>query len=59
MPLNNNISPITLPMDLKFGQSCNTTFTNNLDALKVELIDSPTREQAHNVALCYTKATWA
>ena len=59
MPLNNNINPITLPMDLKFGQPCNTTFENNLEALKVELIDAPTREQAHNVAWCYTKATWA
>ena len=59
MPLNNNINPITLPMDLKFGQSCNTAFQNNLDALKVELIDAPTREQAHDVAWCYTKATWA
>tara|TARA_B100000941_G_scaffold289286_1_gene267949 strand:+ start:887 stop:1864 length:978 start_codon:yes stop_codon:yes gene_type:complete len=59
MPLNNNIEPITLPMDLKFGQTCNTTFQNNLEALKVELIDAPSREQAHNVAWCYTKATWA
>ena len=59
MPLNNNINPITLPMDLKFGQPCNTAFQNNLDALKVELIDAPTREQAHDVAWCYTKATWA
>ena len=59
MPLNNDLEPIELPMDLKFGQQTHTKFYNNLDALKVELVDSPTREQALNVAWHYVKATWA
>ena len=59
MPLNNNLDPITLPMDLKFDQQPNTTFLNNLKALKVELVDAPTTEQARNVAWHYVKATWA
>tara|TARA_R110000851_G_scaffold2791_2_gene11299 strand:+ start:554 stop:1522 length:969 start_codon:yes stop_codon:yes gene_type:complete len=59
MPLNNNLEPIELPMDLKFGQKPQTSFHNNLAALKVELVDGPSRDQALNVAWHYVKATWA
>ena len=59
MPLNNNLTPITLPMDLKFGEKPSTDFFNNLIALKVELVDAPTAEQARDVAWHYVKATWA
>ena len=59
MPQNNNLEPIELPMDLKFGEPANTKFQNNLKALDVELVDSPTTEQARNVAWHYVKATWA
>ena len=59
MPQNNELAPIVLPMDLKFGRNTKTSFYNNLDALKVELVDSPSREQALNVAWHYVKATWA
>lgn len=59
MPLNNTLEPINLPMDLKFGKEPSTVFHNNLRALKVELVDSPTTEQARNVAWHYVKATWA
>ena len=59
MPINKELSPIELPMVLKFGQEPKTTFLNNLDALKVELVDHPTRQQAWNVAWHYVKATWA
>jgi len=59
MPQNNRLEPITLPMDLKFGEKPKTEFFNNLSHLKVELVDSPTRSQALNVAWQYVKATWA
>ena len=59
MPLNNDLEPIVLPMDLKFGQPTRTKFENNLKALKVELVDAPTSDQARNVAWHYVKATWA
>lgn len=59
MPKNNNLEPIELPMDLKFDQTPTTDFLNNLKALKVELVDAPTTEQARNVAWHYVKATWA
>tara|TARA_Y100001970_G_scaffold132555_1_gene163560 strand:- start:507 stop:1478 length:972 start_codon:yes stop_codon:yes gene_type:complete len=59
VPINNDLEPIELPMDLKFGRSVNTVFENNLKALKVELVDAPTSEQARSVAWHYVKATWA
>ncbi len=59
MPINKNLTPVTLPMDLKFGDRPTTTFSNNLRALGVELVDHPTRSQALNVAWQYVKATWA
>ena len=59
MPINNDLDPIELPMDLKFGQEPSTDFYNNLKALKVELVDAPTTKQARDVAWHYVKATWA
>ena len=59
MPINRSLEPIRLPMELKFGQKPKTSFHNNLRALKTELIDAPTTEQARNVAWHYVKATWA
>lgn len=59
MPVNYDLEPITLPMDLKFDQDASTEFYNNLRALKVELVDHPVRQQALNVAWQYVKATWA
>ncbi len=58
MPINKDLEPITLPMKLKFDQPCKTEFTNNLDALEIELIDYTSRQQAINLAWNYTKATW-
>lgn len=59
MPINKDLQPIELPMDLKFDQRPNTRFQNNLEALTVELVDAPTTDQARNVAWHYVKATWA
>lgn len=59
MPINRNLTPVTLPMDLKFDQEPRTVFNNNLREIKVELVDHPTRSQALNVAWQYVKATWA
>ena len=39
MPQNNNLKPVSLPMELKFGQEPRTEFFNNLSHLKVELVD--------------------
>jgi thymidylate synthase ThyX len=59
MPINNDLSPVTLPMQLKFDQVPVTNYINNLESLNVEVIDAPTREQAQKIAWHMTKATWA
>ena len=59
MPQNRDLQPVNLPMELKFGRPVKTEYHNALDALKVELVDHPTRQQAWNVAWHYVKATWA
>ncbi len=59
MPVNSDLTPVTLPMELKFDQKPTTKFLNNLEALKVELVDAPTSQQARDVAWHYVKATWA
>jgi thymidylate synthase ThyX len=59
LPQNPNLDPVVLPMPLRFGEEHNTTYTNNIKALKVELVDTPTRRQMWNVAWRYTKSTWA
>jgi len=46
-------------MKLKFGQKPTTEFRNNIDAIGVELIDHPTRQQACDLAWHFVKATWA
>jgi len=59
MPQNPNLEPVTLPMPLRFGEEPETEFINDLDALSVQLVDSPTGDQIRNVAYRYVKATWA
>ena len=59
MPINNDLSPVTLPMQLKFDQVPVTNYINNLESLNIEVIDAPTREQAQKIAWHMTKATWA
>ena len=59
MPVNKDLEPINLPMELKFGRKPQTKYENNLEALQVELVDAPTSEQARDVAWHYVKATWA
>ena len=59
MPQNLKLRPVILPMRLKFGEKPQTEIMNNLKALRVELIDHPTREQMLNVAWQMCKATWS
>ena len=35
MPINKNLTPVTLPMDLKFGEHHTTTFSKNLRELDI------------------------
>ena len=59
MPQNTNLTPVDLPMTLRFDEEPTTEFLNDLDALKIELVDHPTAKQMREVAWRYVKATWA
>ena len=59
MPQDLNLTPVDLPMDLRFEEDPTTEFLNDLDALRVELVDHPSVEQMRDVAWRYVKSTWA
>ena len=59
MPQNTDLTPVNLPMTLRFEEEPTTEFLNDLDGLQIELVDHPTAEQMRNVAWRYVKATWA
>ena len=42
MPQNSSLTPVILPMDLKFNEEPTTMWMNNLEALNVELVDART-----------------
>ena len=48
MPVNNDLEPIELPMDLKFDRPFDTEFCNNLEALNVELVGIKNLKTTHN-----------
>jgi len=59
MPQDTTLKPITLPMAIRFGERPQTEFVNSLDALKVELVDSPDPETIRHAVYCFVKSTWA
>lgn len=58
MPKNNNLTPATLPMPLRFGEKPTTEFVNNLDSIKVTLLNYPTIDQLISSIIPFTNATW-
>ena len=54
-----DLEKIQLPMLLKFNEVPITNYINNLESLKIEVIDAPTQKQAQEIAWNMTKATWA
>lgn len=59
MPMNNNLPPVTLPMALRFGEKPQTNFKNNLDAIKVTLLQAPTMNDLRKYLPAFANATWA
>jgi len=59
MPQNLDLKPITLPMAIRFGEEPTTEFVNSLDALKLELVDSPDSKTIRQAVYCFVKSTWA
>lgn len=58
MPKNNELTPATLPMPLRFNEKPTTEFINNLDAMEVTLLNYPTVDQLIEEIIPFTNATW-
>lgn len=59
MPKNNNLEPVTLPMALRFGEKPTTKFKNNLDAIKVTLLQAPSMDDLRKYLPGFANATWS
>lgn len=59
MPKNNSLEPVALPMALRFGEKPKTEFKNNLDAIKVTLMQAPTMDDLRKYLPGFANATWS
>ena len=59
MPKNNTLEPVELPMVLRFGEKPKTEFKNNLDAIKVTLMQAPTMDDLRKYLPGFANATWS
>jgi hypothetical protein len=59
MPKNNNLEPVKLPMPIRFGEKPNFEFKNDLENIKVTLVDHTPWENLINYLPGYVNATWA
>lgn len=58
MPKNNNLTPTTLPMKLRFNESPTTNFKNNILSINVELMSAPTMDELRSYLPQFVTATW-
>lgn len=59
MPKNNNLEPVKLPMEQKWGKKPETEFINNLEAIKVTLVNAPSIGDLMGYLPYFANATWA
>ena len=59
MPKNNNLKPVELPMKQKWGKEVETEFKNNLDSIKVTLVQAPTLDDLRSYLPAFAHATWS
>lgn len=59
MPKNNNLIPVELPMVQRFGEKPTTNFKNNLDSIKVTLMQAPTMDDLRKYLPAFANATWS
>ena len=59
MPKNNNLEPIKLPMDIKFGKGQKTKFKNNLDFIRIEPISYMNISDLFDYIPSFVDATWS
>lgn len=58
MPVNNNLPECGFPMNVRFDEKPTTVFKNNLDSIKVTLLDHPDQENVINYMSMFLDATW-
>lgn len=58
MPENKNIKVKEKPMKMCYDEKQETKFVNNLDSIKITLIDAPSLEELMNYLPEFTRATW-
>lgn len=58
MPKNNNLPKCGFPMHVRFGEKPTTEYKNNLESIKVRLIDYPDVENLIDYIPMFVKATW-
>lgn len=59
MPKNNNLKPVELPMKQKWNKELETEFKNNLDSIKVTLVQAPTMDDLRSYLPAFAHATWS
>lgn len=59
MPKNNQLTPVKLPMPIRFGHEPKTDVKVLEDSLKVTLVDGPTESSLLQYIPGYVNATWA
>lgn len=59
MPKNNNLEPVKLPMEIKFGKEPTTEFKNNLRSICIELLDAPSMDDLRKYLPAFANATWS
>ena len=59
MPKHNELKPVELPMIKRFGEKPTTEFKNNLDAIKVTLMQAPSMDDLRKYLPGFANATWS
>lgn len=59
MPKNNNLTPVKLPMPIRFGEKPDFEFKNDLENINVTLVDHTPWENLLNYLPGYVNATWS
>lgn len=57
MPKNNNLEPVGVPVEI-YGREPKTEFANNLESIKITLVDGPTMDDLRNYLVPFVLATW-
>lgn len=59
MPKNNNLNPVKLPMDIKFGKKPKTEFKSNLKSIHIDCLYAPSLHEITNYIPYFVDATWS